>query len=648
MEIKKQPVLTPPVEEIVGGKRRKKPAEARNVPSQAAQEHSSPSLPIGVEELEKATERLQRYQRGKANLDQRIISNEEWWKLRHWRELNARFGQKEQEPLEPTSAWLMNCVLNKHADAMDNYPEISVLPRAEDDKGLAEMLTSVVPVVMEENRYEAVYDEAWWYKIKQGASVQGVFWSPGKLGGLGDIEIRTVDLLKLAWEPGVKDIQESDDLFCVDVMTLEQLQERYPGQVDDVAGGLSVTVQEYHHEDVREQTDRVAVIDWYYKKVNSNGRTVLHLCKYVENTVLFASENEEAYRETGWYEHGLYPFVFDAMFPVQDSVVGMGYIDIMRDPQMYIDKIDSLILRNAEQVGRKRHFISDASGVNEKEYADWNRDFVHVQGTLDEAMIREINVSALDAKVYEVRQNKIDELKETSGNRDFSQGGTTSGVTAASAIAALQEAGNKLSRDMIKASYRAYEQVCSMVIELIRQFYTAPRTFRITGKDGKMAFQVVDNSMLHPMELPEEYGVGSMRKPVFDLKVKAQKANPFARVSQNELAIQLYQMGVFNPQMADQALMLLDMMDFEGVESLKEQIAQRGTVFDQMQQQIAMLTQQLTMLTGGMAAPHETAQAQEPQAFAAAGRDPLARAVQSAQHVDGTTAARRTASQGAV
>ena len=90
---------------------------------------------------------------------------------------------------------------------------------------------------------------------------------------------------------------------------------------------------------------------------------------------------------------------------------------------------------------------------------------------------------------------------------------------------------------------------------------------------------------------------------MFDLKIRAQRANPFSRASQNDLAVNLYQMGVFNPEMADQSLMMLDMMQFEGVDKLKQAISQRGTVYDQMQQQIALLTQQVAALTGVNALP---------------------------------------------
>ena len=86
------------------------------------------------------------------------------------------------------------------------------------------------------------------------------------------------------------------------------------------------------------------------------------------------------------------------------------------------------------------------------------------------------------------RQSRIEELKEISGNRDMTQGGTTGGVTAASAIAALQEAGSKLSRDMLKSAYRAFSRQCYLMIELMRQFYDEQRIFRIVGPSGENQF----------------------------------------------------------------------------------------------------------------------------------------------------------------
>lgn len=597
---------------------------------------------IGPEELHEAMERLKRYQMGKAAVDARIVENEQWWRLRHWEYVRAKAGDKEKERLEPTTAWLLNCIMNKHADAMDSYPEAIVLPREKNDQEAAQTMTSILPLTLERCNYEDTYDKCWWYKLKSGTSMTGVFWEPSKDNGVGDIEIRKVDVLKIFADPAVMDIQESDHLYCVDIMTMEQLKDRWGEKVENYSGGNELLVQEFRHDDNRETENRVAVIDWYYKKHNANGRRVLHLCKFVGDIVLYASENPPEdgapdLRQTGWYDHGLYPFVPDVLFPVEDSWLGFGYVDVMRDPQMYIDKLDSLILRNNMHCGKTRYFMSTDSGVNKEQFRDWTEDVVDVEGGINDMNIKEINVSPLDKTVYENRQHKIDELKETSGNRDFSQGGTTSGVTAASAIAALQEAGSKLSRDMIKASYRAFRQICMMCIELYRQFYIGPRSFRVEGAHGETNFVTFDNSKIRTVQLQDEFGHQAYRKAVFDLKIKSMRNSPFTRVSQNELAKELYAMGIFKPQMADQALMVLDLMDFEGIEQLKQKISERGTVYDQMQQQITMLTQQLAMLTGQSPMPMQPNSEVQPKQTPA-NHDPMTQAVRGHQAVSPTTA----------
>ena len=110
---------------------------------------------------------------------------------------------------EPASGWLFNSVANKHADAMDNYPEPAVLPREEQDKADAEQLSKILPVILEYNDFEDTYSDSWWYKLKSGTAVYGVLWNPEKENGLGDIDVKKIDILNCFWEPGVQDIQDS-------------------------------------------------------------------------------------------------------------------------------------------------------------------------------------------------------------------------------------------------------------------------------------------------------------------------------------------------------------------------------------------------------------------------------------------------------
>ena len=198
---------------------------------------------------------------------------------------------------------------------------------------------------------------------------------------------------------------------------------------------------------------------------------------------------------------------------------------------------------------------------------------------------------------------KIEEMKDTAANRDVNSGGVGSGVTAAAAIAALQEAGNKASRDMIAASYRAHVAISSMCVELIRQFYDEVRSFRITGPNGS-GYEFVD---LNNAQLKDQLvGVDSQgnelyRRPVFDLKIKAQKKNPFSRMEQNERAKELYGMGFFDPNRAQESLAALDMMDFEGIDKVREYVQQGQTLLNicmQLKQENDMMRVLIQGLTG--------------------------------------------------
>lgn len=557
---------------------------------ESAQEFVGRTGKIGQKEVNKAAETLRKYKEGKSQLDKRIVENEQWFKMRHWELI--RTGASTDP--EPTSAWLLNSLLNKHADAMDNYPEPNILPREANDKEDAKQLSSIIPVILEQNDYEQTYDAKWWQKLKNGTGVEGTFWNNDKNNGLGDIEIRTIDILNLYWQPGIKDIQKSKNLFHVELVDNEELEVMYPYLIGKL-GSSAIEKTEYVHDETIDTTDKTLVVDWYYKqrvKTEIGSKQILHYCKFCNGEVIYSSENDAEYAERGFYDHGEYPFDFDILFPLEDSPAGFGYIDIMKSPQLYIDKLNQILIKNAFKAGNPKYFLKNNGSINEEEYKDPTKSFIHCEGDVGEDSIRAEQVQALPATVINLLTQKIDELKETSGNRDFSQGGTTSGVTAASAIAALQEAGSKLSRDMIKASYRSFTRTTYRCVELIRQFYTEPRSFRITGEKGEEEFAQYDNSTIAPQYQGNDFGLDmGTRMPIFDIKVTSQKSNPFAKIAQNELAKELYGMGIFSPEYADQALIVLDMMDFEGKDAVIQKISHNSMLAQQMQQMQMQMSQ---------------------------------------------------------
>ncbi|MDY5731239.1 MAG: hypothetical protein SPL05_06900 [Eubacteriales bacterium] len=482
---------------------------------------------------------LQQYMEAKQATNRRIEQNEKIWQ--------SLAGETQAGK----SAWLMNSLLNKHADAMDNYPQAVVLPRMESDKAQAEALSKLLPVLLRQNRYEEIYSRLWWEKLKHGTAVQAVLWDTSANQGLGDIIIKSIDATHLYFEPNIEHIEQSRAVFYLSYMPVEDFQNAYPT--------FSVPRAQF----LPPVENKVEMVDCYYK-VKKGKQTQLHYCKSCGEHVLYHSENDPLLAQRGLYKHGRYPFVIDSMYHMKYNLFGFGLLDIMKHNQQYIDELHKTILEHSKLAGQKRFFVRVDGGINEQEFADWDKNFIHVAGNIDQNSIREFNLQPLDNTCFAMLGAKIEELKETSGNRDFNQGSVSGGITAASAIAALQEAGNKLSRDLIKSSYRAFVDLCSLMIELVREFYEGNRVFRILDSAEFFHFS---NAAMQLVQSDTEY-----RLPEYDIVIQAQKASPFSTVAQNELAKEFYRLGFFAPQNAAQAIACISMMHFDGKEEVLQNL----------------------------------------------------------------------------
>jgi len=586
-------------------------------------------MKMDEQRLIEAEKLLMEYKKGKASVDRRIINAQDWWKMRNWEQIANNRGTRGATIAKSATAWLWNCIVNKHAEAMDAYPEPVVLPRMQEDKAEAQMLSDILPVVLSMNGFEDEYSKAQWQKFQEGTGGYHVGWDKTKLGGIGDISILNINLLNLYWEPGVEDIQDSANVFYVQIVDTKQLEQQYP-QLQGKLKSAYLKPSEYRKDDSVSVDGKSVLVDWYYHTWNGP-KKVLHYCQFVNHEILYSTEQNG--ETEGLYADGEYPFVLDPLYPVHGSPAGYGLIDIAHDAQTDIDTLNQAMVQNAVVTSTPRYFIQSDGGINEDEFADWSKPFVHTGGGLGEQSLRQIVTSGIQGSAMNMLQQKIDELKTITGNTDVNNGGTPSGVTAASAIAALQEQSGKGSKDSSRSSYRAANKIFTMCIERIRQFYEIPRWFRILGQNGQEKFTMYSNARLQDQQIEGGMGMdGGYRKPVFDIDVRSERETAYTKLSQNELAIQFYQLGAFNPQMTDQVMLMMEMMQFRGKDEIMQKVAQQGTLMDALMQvgqiamalaekydpqvsaQLAPILQQIGMDAGGGAVP--AAEGEEPAKLA--------------------------------
>lgn len=555
-------------------------SRAQEKPKTAEKKKQGKEERIGKEQIEKARRKLDLFKAAKQSLNATIKFNENWYRQRHME--YVRTGEKlkrndmegdtiphysQGEQVEPVSAWLFNSIQNYHADYSDNTPRCNILAREPGDELEAAKLSMIMPALLDRIGFEEVYSRCGWTKAIQGWAVYTVTWDKEADGGRGDVSIGRAKLLNLYWDMEVDDLENSSDVFYLHERDKDELIREYP----ELEKELVASDEEYERHgnvDAGPEATKATIVDWYYKKKGKDGRKHVHLCQFCGSVLLYASENEKSLADRGLYDHGRYPFIVDVLYPMEDALYGFGKIAVGSSKQAYIDILSQAIMKNALWSSTPRYFAKRGHGFNMTDFLDLNKKVIEVEGDPNEYLMP-VDVKGIDGNALNLKESLVEELRETTNMRDVATGSTTGGVTAASGIAALQEAAGKMARDSNRSSFRAFKKIIITVIELIRQFYTEEHFFRIINQEtGEQVYVGVDNSGMSRAE-----GSGAV---LFDLEVTAEKNSSYTRLAHNELMLSFYNAGIFDPQRADQSLALLQLMDFDNKEELVRMVGENN------------------------------------------------------------------------
>lgn len=540
---------------------------------------------IGKEQIEKARIKLETYKAAKSVLNATIKYNENWFRRRYQEYFKTDADERSimagdtvpntrGKDINPASAWLFNAILNGVSDMSDNHPHATVLPREADDELEAAKISLILPSLMDRIQFEKIYDDNAYTKMIQGWCVYWLGWDKDADGGRGEIYVRRGKLLNLYWDQEVDELQDSSDVFYLHQKDKEELIRNHP----ELERELRTDDSEYERPDgnpTNEKSDKVTVVDWYYKTKGKDGRRILHYCQFCGNVVLYATENDPELKNKGLYDHGEYPFEIDVLYPLEGQAAGFGKIAVGANTQMYIDLISKSLVQNALWSSRPRYFKKKGAGVNDQDFLDVRKTIVEYEG--DPNNLKPVETPRIDGNVLNLQSSLIDELRTNSGSTEVATGATPGGITAASAIASLQEAQGKQGRATNRATFRCYRRIVTKIIELMRQFYTEAHYFRVTGDDGETAYVGMDNTGLTEGQR-ENPTTGMMetfeRHPLFDLEITTEKSSTY-RMEHNELILSFFSAGFFNPQMATQALACLKAMSkFDGKEELIRMIGE--------------------------------------------------------------------------
>ena len=489
----------------------------------------------------------------------RLEKNNRLYLGKHWEDMTSQ----DADLPKPMTPVINSTIENFKADLADNFPQAIIQPEAPEDQAVAEIVGALIRQNHDSENYRKEYMRYIHDILVGGYGVQEVGYDATANRGIGRAFIRHVDNHTILFDPQVRDIQLGRAVFKMQPQTIQYLESRHPDMVGKFATD-SFTLEE-DNELTYDQTKSVLEIECWFKQwveEGDEGHWAVHMVQMAGRQLLADSRDE---KPDGYFSMGEYPFVVTIMTPRPNSCLGYGIPDLWETSQQYSDKLDQIVMKNAALSARNKLLIQEDS-FDAADLMDWTKD-VHTGHNLNGVTwfsnppLPEYLVYAADR----MRQT----MKDESGANDFSRGNTASGVTAASAIAALQEMSSKRSRMIAMAIWEDYKTLVRYEIEFEREFNVLPRDVNLVI-DGQQVVATFESAIME-----RQSALGNEVPIEFMISIKVERENRFTTTAQNELVLQMVQLGVVQPAQA------VELMVFEGKEQLLAKMAQQQAMMQQ-------------------------------------------------------------------
>lgn len=507
-------------------------------------------------------------------------------------ETRSRRRNKRTMQLQTLKSTFNNCV----ADQMDNMPEALMIPETKELEAVSEDLTDIVRFIMARNNYESLHRRRVEDCFCTGTSVTQIVWDESMDDGNGNISVFRWPIEAFLWDPFSDTIQDARAVFKVSWHPKSWYEQHYPDYADDIGAdygeyyGLGVPAAQDESRPADE--DRTMLVEYWYRLYDSKKKRYTINVAYLAGGVLLEDEKDV-------YKHGLYPFVLDVYTPIEGLPVGDGLIQECAPMMRYINRYAAYIDTNLSMSSKGRLLVDRNAGLDKDALMDWETDVVEGDRIDASALQWMQNQPFTGAATQQLLQLQTD-IKQDSGQNQFTRGETAGGVTAASAISALQEAGGKITRLRTNVLNQGYKAIVEQVMWLISQFYDKDRMMMVTGREHIEGRREVSAD---PKRLFGTGKSGHLPPPPYIVQVQVQRRNPLRQQAQNELFMQAYSMSMQggNPFPLH---VLFELLHVDGKERILPVLKEYDLIRQQMQQmaaQVEQLTAKNQEMQAGMA-----------------------------------------------
>lgn len=372
-------------------------------------------------------------------------------------------------------------------------------PVEEGDDDTATVMSELKKYIMYKNRLKVERERYVRHFFLYGTGIWHLFWDPNWKGGKGPNrwvgDIRWVHAHPQAIYPDLRcrlDIEEGVRVHKARYVTVEYIKEKFGVEVTgDVATDTYVISDDDRYID--HDSEEVLLVETWYKgspkildkkeKDEGHGMHVVWWCGETENTYL-AHQNYIYYEPE---EDPKFPFVFRNRYPREGSVWGYGEAYFLKSPQIVLNKTTELILEGNMHFALGQTFYKPGAITPKQE------KFLKKFGTLPNMYfpvnnidgINRIHGKGVDQSLMTEASRIQRSMESIVGRHDISQGRTPGSVVAFRALDLLAARARVRLRSAENAIISAYEDCGNYVNNLINQFYTEKRAYRILGDNAE-------------------------------------------------------------------------------------------------------------------------------------------------------------------
>ncbi len=493
---------------------------------------------------------------------------------------------------------LQSTINNCAADQMDNLPDPVLFPEVPQLQPVAEDMTDVARYILYHNEYPEIHKKRTHDTLIAGVAVTQVVWDDDAADGKGDVCIFRYPIENIYWDPSAQSVQECRAIFKASFHNHGWYQMHYPDlaqYVGDDIGDASSEAPEAQKSD-----ELIMLLEYWYRKWDDEKkRYQIHVAHLAGGALLYMSEDK---KPAGVYKHGMYPFVFDVHTPIEGTPVGNSMIYEYAPMQRYINRYAKYIDANTRAAAHGKIIVARTAGIDRSAVSDWDTQVVE-SDYLDS--VKPFQPLALPTTAQQMMAQFQSDMKQDSGQNQFNRGEGGKGVTAASAIALLQEAGGKTARLLTATLNVGFTRIVEQILWLVHEFYSEDRVQMVTGKDGKAK----------AMNRTKKELFGGLTSPKYSVQVQIQRKNPMIVQSQNEFIMSFANVcaQANTPIPPD---VLLEMLQVDGKDTfmprLREIMGQQNQMA-QMTQAIQQQGQQMQAMQDQLAKANQVIQQQAEQ-----------------------------------